>query len=77
MDLFWQGKHDQRLHVYGIERIAKFLYYPSSTFTCHTFPIPVNAHLRAENTEILALSNSAFGVGAFNINILKMQLFLI
>ena len=54
MDLFWQGKHDQRLHIYVIERIAKSLYYPSSTFTCHTFPIPVNAHLRTENTEILA-----------------------
>ena len=23
MDLFWQGKHDQRLHVYVVERIAK------------------------------------------------------
>ena len=22
MDLFWQGKHDQRLHVYVVERLA-------------------------------------------------------
>ena len=33
MDLFWQEKHDQRLHVYIVERIAKSPYYFLKTGT--------------------------------------------
>ena len=36
-DLFWHRKHDQRLHVYVIERIAKSAYYLTLTLVFFTF----------------------------------------
>ena len=35
MDLFWYRNHDQRLHVYVVERVAKSAYYGTKQYMYH------------------------------------------